>query len=117
MPQSLEKWHGPEYRDFVKKQDVDNWGRTGSRTLLTWLKIPQADPDFCRRGRARIAEALETPRPPNCDVLMFRRIFCYAEYDGGPARGILAENGLSPHGVCLSRAPTHGFKAMVLPIN
>lgn len=117
MPQSPEQWHGSEYQQFVKKQDVDNWGRTGSRTLLTWLKIPRADLNFCRRGVARIAEALKTPRPSNCDVLVFRRIFCYAEYDGGPPWGVLAENGMSAHGVCLSKAPTHGFKAMVLPIN
>eukprot|EP00746_Dinoflagellata_sp_MGD_P152078 gnl/MRDRNA2_/MRDRNA2_83424_c0_seq1.p1 gnl/MRDRNA2_/MRDRNA2_83424_c0~~gnl/MRDRNA2_/MRDRNA2_83424_c0_seq1.p1 ORF type:complete len:284 (-),score=40.90 gnl/MRDRNA2_/MRDRNA2_83424_c0_seq1:72-800(-) len=117
IPRSVEQWHGSEYQHFVKKQDVDNWGRTGSRTLLTWLKIPRAPPDFCQRGVARMAEALQTPRPSNCDVMVFRRIFCYAEYDGGPARGILAENGMSAHGVCLSKKPTHGFKAMVLPIN
>jgi len=117
LPKSAEDWHCRGYQQLVKKQDVDNWGRAGSRILLNWLKIPRAAPDFCERGIARIAKALETPRPSTCEVLMFRRIFCYAEFDGGPANGILAENGMSVHGVCLSKKPTHGFKAMVLPIN
>lgn len=106
FPGSAEEWERPEYLKFLRRLQVDNFGASGSRFLLTRLGIERAPWDFQvsaqHQMRAYIQKNNEVLKDLTTKEVLHKRVCCFTEYSLAvpvgdamvPLRGVMMrENG------------------------